>query len=198
MKAALISLFVMLLCLSAVRAQVQPQLAVSLKLMGFAWHPKPSEHPHLFVLRTGPHARSAFVRGAALSVEVGLYRNLLNLHIAQAWMADCAAMPAGFTHLGLKGILHSGPHSVGAGIGPTWFYRKSWTTLDGYTDEGLFRVKNGWQRSFYWYAGAMEYDYRFRPDMAVSLNLIPGWPEVFLLSAGVKGYVPEFDGGMGK
>ena len=198
MKAALISLFVILLNWPSAKAQVLPQVAIGLKLMGFAWHTKPSNHPHLFRFKTDAGAQGAFVRGAMLTMELGLYRNILHLHLAQAWMADCAAMPAGFTHIGLKGTLHQNTHTLGASIGPTWFYRKSWTSLDGYVDEGLFRVKNGWQRSFYWYAGAIEYDYRFRPDMALSVNLIPGWPEVFLLSAGVKGYWPEFDGGTGK
>lgn len=165
------------------------QVSVGIKVMGLTFHPKPSPHSHLYP--DGQDAKGKWVQigGLFFTAEWEMVPNRLALHAAQGVMLDCGNQLAGFSHVGVKGLVRHGAHTLGASMGPSWFYRKTWRQMPGYVDEGLFAFTDMWQHSFYWYAGSIEYDYRLSEQHSLSLNLIPGWPEVFVASAGVKHHV---------
>lgn len=162
------------------------QVSIGIKVMGLTFHPKPSPHPQLYPDGKDAQGKWVQIGGLFFTAEWEVVPNRIALHAAQGVMLDCGNQFAGFSHIGVKGLLRHGPHTLGASMGPSWFYRKSWRDMPGYVDEGLFAYNEKWQHSFYWYAGSIEYDYRLSEQNSLSVNLIPGWPEVFVASAGVK------------
>lgn len=154
--------------------------------MGLTFHPKPSPHAHLYPDKKDATGQWVQIGGLFFTADWEISPNKIALHAAQGLFLDCSNQFAGFTHFGIKGLYRNGSHTVSASMGPSWFYRKSWRQLPGYEDEGLFAYNDKWQHSFYWYAGSIEYDYQLSESHSLTLNCIPGWPEVFVLSGGVK------------
>lgn len=162
------------------------QVSIGIKVMGLTFHPKPSPHPQLYPNGWDAKGKWVQIGGLFITAEWEMVPNRLALHAAQGLMLDCSNQFAGFSHIGVKGLYRQGRHTLGASMGPSWFYRKTWLDIPGYVDEGLFAYNTNWQHSFYWYAGSIEYDYRISPTHSLSANLIPGWPEVMVFSGGVK------------
>lgn len=173
---------------SAIQGQ-RGQLSIGIKVIGFAFHPKASPHPHLYPNGIDRSGRWVSLGGILLTGDWHFAPDRMGLHVAQGFLLDCANRFAGFTHVGIRILQRYGRHTLSGTIGPGWFYRKSWTDMPGYMDEGLFVNRKGWQTSFYWYGGSLAYDYQLSPDHALSLHLIPGWPEVFVGSAGIRQYL---------
>lgn len=161
-------------------------MAIGLKVSGLAFHPKPSPHASLYADKKDAAGQWVHVGGVMITAEWELWPGRAAISVAQGLLLDCANQWAGYTHVGVRGVVRHGVHTLSAGIGPSWFYRKSWANLPGYVDEGLFRQRGGWQHSFYWYGGYAEYDLALNNQQSLTANLIPGWPEIFLFSGGIK------------
>lgn len=174
-----------LLC--AAGQQASAQHSVALKFIGLSIHPKESPHPHLYPHRLDARGHAVIDLGAMLSYGYDIGDAGFRLEVAQAFYADCAAQPAGFSHIGFRARLFRwGRHSVAGGIGPTLIYRRDWSRLAGYVDTGYYRRGDRWQYKFLWYGGEFEYTYVLNDKGEAALTFIPGYPEVLTLAVGYR------------
>jgi len=162
------------------------QIMLEVKFIGLSGHLRRNDNPHLYRLKLDKKGRLAGHIGLAFGIEYFLLENCLSVKFGQAFMLDCGFQPAGFTHLGLRLYATAGRHSFAIGNGPTFFYRRDWSLLPNYHDEGLFRRTRNYQHIFFWYAGEVEYNYGFpkRPDF--SLTFIPGPPVFYTFAPGLR------------
>ncbi|WP_276498716.1 hypothetical protein [Pontibacter litorisediminis] len=181
----------LLLCLHLLPVRAQEQHvyknAVTVKLFGLSAHLRQSQNPEIFPNRLDERGVLVLNLGAIVGYERFVLRDRISVRVEQGLYADCAAELAGFSHIGFRGVLlHKGRHSVNGGFGPTLVYRKDWNRIEGYGDDGYFNRYGQWQYRFYWYGGEFEYNYRFKPDTELSVNLVPGVPELVSVGFGLR------------
>jgi hypothetical protein len=182
-------LFLFLLC--TLKAAADPSAKgwfIGVKLIGISFHPGKNINGALFKSGIGKRNRMAFNLGLAVTVEYK-FNNWFSLKLDQAAFRDCAGKFAGLTMFNLRYTQQLGKLGDGSvGLGPFFFYRKSWNTIDGYVDEGFFRTgkHNKWETKFVWYGGELEHNYPLRKGLDLSTNILPGIPVVFALSSGVR------------
>jgi hypothetical protein len=157
---------------------------LEVKIIALTGHLRKNNNPHLFKLKLDKKGRLTLPIGVALGVEYFLYQNHLAVKFVQSFMLDCGFQPAGFTHLGFRLHVRTGRHALAIGNGPTLFYRRDWSHLPNYVDEGLFRRAANCQYIFIWYAGEVEYIYTRRSKPDFSLTFIPGPPIFFTIAPG--------------
>ncbi|WP_205702944.1 hypothetical protein [Botryobacter ruber] len=195
MRNRTILFIIFLLCLHllafAVKAQdaatASYKNAFSVKAFGLSFHLKRSPHPEIFPNRLDDKGYTTLNYGAIAAYDRFVVRDAISIRLEQGLYADCAASLAGFTHVGLRGLIfRKGRHSLNGGIGPTLVFRRDWNRLPGYTDDYYFSRKRGWQYKFYWYAGELEYNYQLKKQTDFSLSLIPGLPELVALGVGLR------------
>ncbi|GAB3193932.1 hypothetical protein K0O23_02595 [Pontibacter aydingkolensis] len=159
----------------------------TLKFFGFSMHLKESPYPEIFPNRLDQKGYATFNYGAIAGYERFVVRDAISVRVEQGLYADCAGQLAGFTHLGWRGIIfRSNRHSVNGGFGPTLVYRQDWNRLEGYQDDGYFKRSGTWQHKFYWYGGEFEYNYELNNNTDISVNLVPGLPELISLGFGIR------------
>ncbi len=164
------------------------QLFVGVKLMGISFHPGENVNGPLFKYSIGKKDRVAFNLGLAMSFEYK-FNYWFSVKLDQAAFRDCAGKFAGMTMFNLRYTQDLGKFGDGSvGMGPFFFYRKSWKTMDGYIDEGYFRdtKKNKWQTKFVWYGGELEHNFPLRKGLDISTNILPGIPVVFAITSGLR------------
>lgn len=184
-----LSLCFSLLCLQPLLAQetMPYRNAVTVKFFGLSVHMKESPYPEVFPNRLDGKGIVAFNYGAIVGYDRFVMRDVLSVRVEQGLYADCAAQLAGFTHLGWRALIfRKGRHSLNGGIGPTLVYRHDWNAIDKYVDDGYFKRKGDWQYRFYWYAGELEYNYKLKESTELSVNLVPGLPELVSFGVGLR------------
>ena len=69
-------------------------------------------------------------------------------------------------------LIKSFKHSIYFAVGPGIYYRKSWSDIEGYTNEPIYNESSGWQYKFSWLSGEIEYNYYITKysDFTVSIN----------------------------
>ena len=182
-------IFLWQLPLLGLQAQEQPSYknAFTVKLFGLSVHLKESPYPEMFPNRLDDKGYVTFNYGAIVGYERFVVRDVISVRVEQGLYADCAAELAGFTHIGWRGLIfRKNRHSLNAGFGPTLVYRKDWNNIEDYVDDGYFNRKGDWQYKFYWYAGEFEYNYRLKGSTDLSVNLVPGIPELVSFGVGLR------------
>jgi hypothetical protein len=164
------------------------QWFVGAKLMGISFHPGKNVNCGLFKCTIGKHHRVALNLGLACGVEYK-FNNWFSIKLDQAAFRDCAGKFAGMTMFNFRYTQQLGKLGDGSvGLGPFFFYRKSWNEIDGYADEGFFHTtkNNKWQTKFVWYGGELEHNYPLRKGLDLSTNILPGIPVVFAIASGLR------------
>ncbi|HEU4718288.1 MAG TPA: hypothetical protein VFU15_10655 [Bacteroidia bacterium] len=180
------SLFFLSLVLFSV--SLRAQLYVGIKFMGLSFHPGKNTNAQFYDVTIGKKKKLVLNFGVALTAEYMVYRNF-SVKYDQALFRDCAGKFAGMSMFNVRYTIDMRDLGLGsAGIGPFFFYRKTWTDFDGYDDEGFFRLgKNRkWQTKFVWYGGELEHDYPLKNSWWISTNLLPGIPVVYALAPGMR------------
>ncbi|RIJ37376.1 hypothetical protein [Pontibacter oryzae] len=161
--------------------------AVTLKFFGLSGHIRQVRNPSLFPNRLDDNGIFVLNLGGIVGYERFVWRDRLSIRVEQGLYADCAAEFAGFTHLGWRGVIwQSGRHSVNGGFGPTLVYRQDWNKMQDYEDDGYFSRSGGWQYKFYWYGGEFEYNYMLKQNTELSVNMVPGLPELISVGVGIR------------
>jgi len=161
--------------------------AFTLKFFGLSAHLRQTPYPELFPNRLDQKGIMVVNFGGIAGYERFVLRDVLSVRVEQGIYADCSSSLAGFTHLGWRGeIFRTGRHSLNGGFGPTLVYRRDWNRLEGYEDDGYFRRRGDWQYRFYWYGGEFEYNYQLTEQNDLSINLVPGIPELVSFGAGFR------------
>lgn len=161
--------------------------AFTVKYFGLSMHLRQTSYPELFKNRLDRKGIAVLNFGGIVGYERFVVRDVISVRVEQGLYADCASSLAGFTHLGWRGqIFRTGRHSLNGGFGPTLVYRRDWNRLQGYEDDGYFNRSGDWQYKFYWYGGEFEYNYQLKGQYDLSLNLVPGIPELVSFGAGFR------------
>lgn len=166
------------------------RFSIGIKYTGLSIHLKKSVSPQLYRHNLDKGGYVVFTHGLALNFEYHIYDDLA-LRVTQGMMFfDCAGKFHGATQIGLSHGYRpaQSAHEIRLAAGPIFFYRKSWKSFPSYIDDGLFKEsKNGiWQTKFVWHGGEIEYNYWYQDQAAFSLNWLPGVPEIFMFSPGIK------------
>lgn len=183
----LIACFIRLI--SPAKAQEDPlyKNAFTLKFFGLSVHLRSAAVPELYPNRLDKKGIAVVNLGGIAGYERFVVRDVFSVRVEQGIYSDCATSLAGFTHLGWRGqVFKAGRHSLNGGFGPTLLYRRDWNRLQGYEDNGYFKSSGGWQYRFYWYGGEFEYNYQLAGQYDLSLNLVPGIPELVSFGAGFR------------
>lgn len=178
---------ILLFCVAFVGCS-HAQWFVGLKLMGISIHTDNNFNGHLYKAAIGKKKRVAFHFGLALTCEYK-FNDWFSAKVDQAAFRDCAGKFAGMTMFNLRGTADLGrAGDVSAGMGPFWYYRRSWYEIEGYKEDGYFKQSgNGkWQTKFVWYGGEIEYNYPINENLDWSTNILPGIPVVIAVSSGVR------------
>lgn len=161
--------------------------AFTLKFFGLSVHLRETPYPEIFRNRLDEKGILVLNFGGIAGYERFVVRDVISVRVEQGLYSDCASSLAGFTHIGWRGqIFRAGKHSLNGGFGPTLVYRRDWNRLEGYEDDGYFNRSRNWQYKFYWYAGELEYNYRLTKQNELSVNLVPGVPELVSLGVGFR------------
>jgi hypothetical protein len=169
-------------------AQLPAQWYIGVKFMGISIHTDKNVNGHLYKTAVGRQKRIAFNFGLALTAEYR-FTDWISVKASQAAFRDCGGKFAGMTMLNLRGTLDfDEAGDLSAGLGPFWYYRRSWHSIDGYTEDGYFRVSsNGkWEKKFVWHGGEIEYNYPVTETLDWSTNVLPGIPVVIAVASGVR------------
>lgn len=178
----------LLLFLTLVSIPVKAQWFVGVKIMGVSIHTDNNFNGHLYKTAIGKNKRVAFHFGLALTCEYK-FNSWFSAKVDQAAFRDCAGKFAGMTMFNLRGTADLGrAGDLSAGMGPFWYYRRSWFEIDGYADDKYFRTSgNGkWQTKFVWYGGEIEYNYPINENLDWSTNILPGIPVMIAVASGVR------------
>jgi hypothetical protein len=173
-----------LFCVNLCRAQ----WFVGVKFMGVSVHTDDNLNARLYKTAIGKRKRIAFHFGLAVTAEYK-FNDWLSLKASQAGFRDCAGKFAGMTMFNVRGTVDMGnAGDLSAGLGPFWYYRRSWFELDGYVDDGYFRVSPSgkWQKKFVWHGGEIEYNYPITETLDWSTNILPGIPVVNAGASGIR------------
>jgi len=168
--------------------QSHAQWFIGVKYMGASVHTDKNRNCELYRTCIGKHKRIAFHFGLALTCEYK-FNNWFSAKVDQAGFRDCTGKFAGMTMFNLRGTAETGrAGDISAGMGPFWYYRRSWFAIDGYEDDGYFKTSrnNKWQTKFVWYGGEIEYNYPINENLDWSTNILPGIPVVIAVSSGIR------------
>ncbi|MBX0333928.1 hypothetical protein K3G39_11845 [Pontibacter sp. HSC-14F20] len=161
--------------------------AFTVKFFGLSVHLRQTPYPELFKNRLDEQGIAVLNFGGIVGYDRFVVREVISVRLEQGLYSDCASSLAGFTHLGWRGqIFKTGRHSLNGGFGPTLVYRRDWNRLQNYEDDGYFNQSGDWQYKFYWYGGEVEYNYQLKGQYDLSLNLVPGIPELVSFGAGFR------------
>lgn len=168
----------------------QPRFSIGLKYTGLSIHLKKSQHPQLYRHSFDKAGYAVLTHGLILNFEYFLHNDLA-LRVSQGLVFfDCAGKFHGATQIALSHgyRLPNSSHELRLAAGPILFYRKSWKSLPGYVEDGLFKESSNkvWQSKFVWHGAEIEYNYWQNENTAFSVNWLPGIPEIFTFSPGIK------------
>ncbi|WP_026464183.1 hypothetical protein [Adhaeribacter aquaticus] len=162
---------------------------INVKFFGLSLHPKGDVNAPLMPLNPDKKGYLVFNLGGTVSYEHFIKPDKFSVKFIQALYSDCAAQLGGFTHLGVRWVIfNKNRHSLNGGFGPTFVYRRNWSSLEGYQDSGFFNgaPTDKWQHKFIGYAGEFEYNYRLTDKYDFSTTFIPGYPSLMSLSFGIR------------
>jgi len=162
------------------------QTNVGVRFFAPTIHPFEEENNLLYSSKIDTAGKFLIEPGVVLTFENYADNNKVAIRMEQAFYKDGTKNWAGYTHIGLRLYpLRVGNHSFGIGLGPTFFYRKSWTGLNGYiADAETFKTKGDWQYKFVALSGGMEYSYAFNKRHDVSISFHHLQPKAFTFAVG--------------
>lgn len=181
-------LFLLALLFLLKLSPVSAQWAFGVKFMGISYHPGKNANLQYYDIPLSKHKRVVLNIGLAFTAEYMFYGNF-SVKAEQALFRDCAGKLAGMSMLNIRYTADLGKAgNASGGIGPFFYYRKTWTNFEGYNDEGYFRLSHNrkWQTKFVWYGGELEYNYPINERFDISANIFPGIPVVYVFSPGIR------------
>ena len=172
--------------------QINAQITFGVKISGLAFHPKKGANKSCYRWKVDEQGRFVGFVGVTLT-SAYYFNDYLGLKLSQTFMPfDCAGQFSSVTHLGLNLTdrivgWKNNQHRGSASIGPLLYLRKGWLQLIDCPQEPDFinsTQNKKWQYKFVWYGGQMQYDYYYRTNRAVSINIFPGHPYVYSFGVG--------------
>ncbi len=181
-------LFVVSLLTFTAQAQESHDFKVSLQYIGFTYHPGGGNTPEIYPLKVDKEANGVFEVGGNINFDYYFHKDFF-IRGSVAHYLDCAYVPAGYFHIGVRGnLLKKGKHQINGGMGPTLVYREDWHQFPEYQGDRFFgsRVKGKWQYRFIFYGGEFEYLYQLSDQIQLQYSIIPGIPIVLTSKVGIR------------
>jgi hypothetical protein len=187
-----ITLFLLLLMLplSAQNNATTPPLRhFSIQWLGWTFHPDGGSMPQNYPWKLDEKATYIINPGIALSYD-WQWKKRIFWRVAAGYYGDCALMPAGYVHIGLRWeALRFGRHSFNGGLGPALLLRKDWHQFaPAYRGDPVYgdRVYQGWQYRLTPIIGEVEYLYQINDRWQFQYSVIPAYPAVITSKIGVR------------
>jgi ABC-type long-subunit fatty acid transport system fused permease/ATPase subunit len=171
---------------------ISAQFTFGIKISGLAYHPQKeiNENHYRWNLDKNGHLVSFIGISFIANYSFNQYLGVKTTHTIMPF--DCAGKWAFVSHIGIN--LHdriigwkNNVHRFSGSFGPLWYYRKGWIAIDGYKQEPNFiksSKNNKWEHKFVWYGAQVQYDFYFRTNQAVSVNIFPGYPYIYSFAIG--------------
>ena len=142
----------------------------------------------IYKLKAGDGGKAILEPGIRLAGEV-YNTDVVSLKAAQTIRFDEMKKLAMSTQVMLRfRMLKIYKHSVNIAIGPQLFYRKTWQSESGYTDEGLYK-SGQFQTRMNWLSGELEYNYYINKHNDLSLCIMHLNPEAMGFAIGFKHWI---------
>ncbi len=167
-------------------------ITVGIKIGGIGYHPKTDGNEQYYRYKLNKKGNINWFKSVTFCLAYN-FNEWVGIKAVQTILVrDCADKFAGVSHIGInvtdrivgwKNEQHRGSFS----FGPLFYYRKNWNQIAGYTTDTDFikLAKNKiWERKLVWYGGQIQYDYYFYTSNAFSVNVLPGYPYIYAISAG--------------
>lgn len=161
---------------------------LSFQYIGLTYHPNGGIAPEIYPLKLDSRAYWVLEPGGAINADYYI-SNSYFCRLSAATYLDCAFVPAGYFHIGMRGtIIYKGKHQINGGMGPTFIYREDWHQFKEYKGDTFYgdRVYGNWQYRFILYGGEFEYLYKLNDKVQLQYSIIPGIPIVLTSKIGVR------------
>lgn len=179
---------ILLLCFSIT---LKGQISIGVTIGGLAIH-QGKTNPDFYPWKLDKKGYAVVFGGVNLSLSYRI-NDYIGIKAVQSLIFhDSGGKFAGISHIGIQfhddiAGMRSVDHHLSMSIGPFWYYRKNWTNIDGYKNDPEFinLSENGvWERKFVWYGGFMQYAYSLDESNDFAIDLLPGYPHIYALTAG--------------
>jgi hypothetical protein len=193
-----IKIFVLILGLQLSYSQQfkTPEFAVNAKYFGLTYHPGGGADGGEVPYPRSIDDRGYWVLQVGAEVDFDYYINkFVQIRFANALFKDCIDVWSGHISLAPR-VSYTTDFGLSArfGIGPTLIWRESWwksNEVEWYNGDGFYgkeETDDAIQTAFLWYGGNIEVDYQITEKWGIAYSLIPGYPQVFSNSIGVRRY----------
>ncbi len=173
-------------------------ITAGIKLGGIGYHPKPTGSEQFYKYALNKKRNLALFRSITFCFSYD-FNEFIGIKAVQTLLLkDCANKFAGVSHLGIN--IHdrlinwtNEQYRGSFSFGPLFYYRKNWNQIEGYqTDPAFIQLSQNkiWERKFVWYGGQIQLDYFTNNRDAVSINILPGYPYIYAISAGYSRRIP--------
>lgn len=192
--------FVFLLCLLiAFVCTVHAQNSFSLRYFGLTIHPFGDQTSQLQPYKLDQKAYVVANFGGFAVYDHYLFYDQIAITGMQGFFTDCSAGFAGYTHIGIRGLLlEKGKHRLMADIGPVLYYRRDWNRFPEYVDGGVFHryhSKNfgDLQYKLFLIAGEFSWNWQLSEELDFNAGFTPGLPLALAFSAGITWWPKRFE-----
>lgn len=175
------------------------QTDFSLRYFGLTVHPFGDQTAQLQPYKLDKHAYVVANFGGFVSVDHYIFYDQIAVTGMQGIFADCSGGIAGFSHIGISGlIVDKGKHRLMVDIGPMIYYRRDWNRFPEYEDAGVFhryksRTFGALQYKIFWVAGEFSWHWQLSEHLDFNLGFTPGLPLAMSISAGVSWWPKRFE-----
>ncbi len=161
---------------------------VAIEYLGLSFHPGGGSTPEIYPLKLDEQGYWVVEVGGVLSIDYYFHKRFF-VRGSIAHYLDCANVPAGYFHIGFRGVIfQSGKHTIVGGMGPTLLYREDWHQFPEYKGDPFYgdRVYGKWQYRFIFYGGEFTYLYDLTDRAQLQCSIVPGIPIVLVLKVGLR------------
>jgi hypothetical protein len=160
----------------------------SAQWLGWTFHPGGGSMPQNYPWKLDERANNVLNLGVALSYDWAWKRHIF-WRIAGGYYADCAALPAGYIHIGFRWeALRFGRHTFNGGFGPGFLFRKDWHQFTAYRGDNIYgeRVYQGWQYRLTPVIGEVEYLFKINEKLQLQYSVLPAYPAAVVSKMGIR------------
>lgn len=135
--------------------------------------------------------------GGFVSVDHYVWHDILAITGMQGVFTDCSGGPAGFTHIGIRGlILERKKHRIMLDVGPLMYYRRDWNRFETYEDGGYFHRYHSKsfgdvQCKFFPVGFEISWNYVISKNCDLNVGILPWGPAEF--SVGISWWPKRFE-----
>jgi hypothetical protein len=166
--------------------------SIGIKISGIGYHQQYDKNAQLYRWKLSKDGKLTAFASFSITASYNFNR-FIGIKVFQTFSPfDCGGKFTGISHIGINLQddiidMKMQKHHLSASIGPFWYYRKNWATIDGYKrDPNFVKLSKNkkWEYLFVWHGGQIQYDYLYKPKRAFSMNLLPGYPYFYTAAFG--------------